>query len=161
MSSYVKYDFQGPPVIAKQCFEEPTSSVVEIMSEDEIPGSIESELVSSDENLSADEQLDGSSGTKVLPDYVTLNKHLAFICVGENSYIYEQVAETDGPESGDDSLQAGPSSSTDASTGVRLCSGNNYFNHSYLTTSKSAESLNSRMSAETAPGRHYTNLSLC
>lgn len=162
MSSCIKYDFQGPPDVSKQCFEETTSSVVEIMSEDEKPGWIKSagetsELLSSDENLSTEEQLDGSPGTKVLADYVTLNKDLAFICAGENSYVYEQVAESEDPEAGGDSLRAGPSSCAD----VRLCSGNNYFNHSYLTTSKSAETLNGRMSAESVPGNHYTNLSLC
>uniref|UniRef100_A0A3Q3AE94 MPL proto-oncogene, thrombopoietin receptor n=1 Tax=Kryptolebias marmoratus TaxID=37003 RepID=A0A3Q3AE94_KRYMA len=149
----------GPPVITKQCFEETPSSVVEIMTEDEIPGLEKSseetsELLTSDGSLSTVVQVNRSPGTEVLSDYVTLNRELAFICVGQNSYVYEQVTEKEDPEVGDSLLQTCPFSCTE---GVRLCSGNNYFNQSYLTMSKSAETLNSKISAETAPGNHYTN----
>lgn len=116
------------------------------MTEGEIPGSKKpseefSELISSDRNFSTQ---DGDPGTEVLPDYVTLNKDLTFVCDGENRYVYEH-----DPYVGDNFLQT---SCTDCSTG------NNYVNHFYLTMSKSAETFNSKISAETAPGNHYANL---
>ncbi|XP_037553987.1 thrombopoietin receptor [Nematolebias whitei] len=141
----------GPPVMTKQCFEEATSSVVEVMSEGEIPGSEKSseefsELMSSDGHFSTQ---DGDPGTEVLPDYVTLNKDLTFICDGENSYVYEQLPKKEDPYVGDSFLQT---CCTDGSAG------NNYVNHFYLTVSKSAETLNSKVNAETAPGNNYANL---
>ncbi|MEQ2182139.1 hypothetical protein GOODEAATRI_019155, partial [Goodea atripinnis] len=147
----------GPPATAKLCFEETTSSVVEIMSDNGIPGldkpsEESSDLLSSDGSSSTEEQADESAGGEGLRDYVTLNKDLSILCLKENSYVYEQFKYGEAPETGNEHLII--------CRCVEPCSCNNYFNRSYLPLAMSTESLNYKICDENGASNPYTNLDL-
>ena len=153
---------QDPPVTAKQTLEETSSSVVEIISEDEVPGlgepSEESfELLSSDGSFSSGGHVDGSPGTEVFPDYVTLNKEIAMLCLDENSYVCELVKEND-PKVGDELLQTCNCTCTDGSSCVKPCSDNDFTNHCYLLMIESKDRHNCKINARKVPENLYTNL---
>ncbi|XP_029002999.1 thrombopoietin receptor [Betta splendens] len=121
-------------VIAKQCPEETMSSIVEVLSQEDIselgkkpPES--TQLLSPEGLFSSKEKLDWSSGTDNFPDYVTLNKDSTIICPKGNNYVYEQVAEKGGSHSvaADVLLQTRRCSCT-----VESCPCAQYLNHSYL-----------------------------
>ncbi|KAM4738894.1 thrombopoietin receptor [Anableps anableps] len=146
----------GSPVTAKLHFEETTSSVVEIMS-DEIPGLDKpseefSDLLSSDGSFSTDEQADGSPGSEVLRDYVTLNKDLSILCPKENCYVCEQFKDGEDPEKGDELYKT--------CRCLKPCSCNNYFNHSYLPLAQSTDCLNHKINDGMGTSNPYTNLPL-
>lgn len=147
----------GPLVVAKLCFEETTPSVVEIMSDDEIPGLVKpseefSDLLSSDGSFSTEEQADGSSGSEALRDYVTLNKDLHVLCLKENCYVYEQFKDTEEPDKGHEPLKTCHC--------LKPCSCNNYFNRSYLLLAQSTDSLNHKIHNEKCVRNPYTNIPL-
>ncbi|KAM9761498.1 thrombopoietin receptor isoform 1-T1 [Menidia menidia] len=149
-----------PPFTAKQCFEETTSSVLEIMSESEVPGSGKTseqsfELLPSDGSVSSEEHVDGNSGTEVFPDYVTLNREIVMLCLEENSYVCELVREKD-PEVRDELLQTCNCSFTDAASYVKPCSDNNFTNHCYLLMSESKD--NYETNGGQIADNLYTNL---
>uniref|UniRef100_A0A3B3Y3I3 Fibronectin type-III domain-containing protein n=1 Tax=Poecilia mexicana TaxID=48701 RepID=A0A3B3Y3I3_9TELE len=145
----------NPPVTSKLCFEETTSSVVEIMS-DELPvldnPSEELNFLSSDGSFSFEEQADGSSGSETLRDYVTLNKDLSILCLKQNCYVYEQFKDGKDPEKGDNL-------STTCHC-LKPCSCSNYFNHSYLPLSQSTDGLNKNINVGHDKSNPYTNLFL-
>ncbi|MED6267458.1 hypothetical protein CHARACLAT_012472 [Characodon lateralis] len=147
----------GPPATAKLCFEETTSSVVEIMSDNGIPGldkpsEESSDLLFSDGSSSTEEQADESAGGEGLRDYVTLNKDLSILCLKENSYVYEQFKDGEAPDRGNEHLII--------CRCVEPCSCNNYFNRSYLPLAMSTESLNYKLCDENGASNPYTNLHL-
>ncbi|XP_072245162.1 thrombopoietin receptor [Leuresthes tenuis] len=151
-----------PPVTAKQTLEETSSSVVEIISEDEVPGlgepSEESfELLSSDGSFSSGENVDGSPGTEVFPDYVTLNKEIVMLCLEENSYVCELVREND-PKVGDELLQTCNCTCTDGSSCIKPCSDNDFTNHCYLLMIEPKDRHNRKIHARKVPENLYTNL---
>ncbi|XP_014910451.1 thrombopoietin receptor [Poecilia latipinna] len=145
----------NPPVTSKLCFEETTSSVVEIMS-DELPvldnPSEELNFLSSDGSFSFEKQADGSSGSETLRDYVTLNKDLSVLCLKQNCYVYEQFKDGKDPEKGDNL-------STTCHC-LKPCSCSNYFNHSYLPLSQSTDGLNKNINVGHDKSNPYTNLFL-
>uniref|UniRef100_A0A3B4WGU6 MPL proto-oncogene, thrombopoietin receptor n=1 Tax=Seriola lalandi dorsalis TaxID=1841481 RepID=A0A3B4WGU6_SERLL len=126
-----------PPLTTKQCTEETTASVVEIMSEDEIsglakPSEESTQLLSPEGSLSSGEQVDGSLGTKIFPDYVTLNKDSVILCPKGNKYMYEKVGEKGVPGVGDDILLTCQCSCSEGSVCVPPCLGKDFLNHSYV-----------------------------
>ncbi|XP_040896503.1 thrombopoietin receptor isoform X2 [Toxotes jaculatrix] len=146
----------GPPLTSKQCFEDPTTSVVEIMSEDEVselrkPSEESTQLLSPDGTLSSGEQVDGSPGTDVFPDYVTLNKDSDILCTKGNKHMYEKVVEKGVPEVGDELLQTCQCSSTDGS----VCLSCTFLNHSYVPLS---DRFDCWVTPARGPGNLYTNL---
>ncbi|XP_008297767.1 thrombopoietin receptor isoform X2 [Stegastes partitus] len=144
-----------PPAIAKQCSEETTSSVVEIMSEDEV-----SELGKPTEEsteLLTPEQVDSSPRTEGYPDYVTLNKENGVLCPQRNSYVYDQVKVKGDPEAGDELLQTCRCSCTEGSVCLPSCSCSDFLNHSYLPVAEPADTFSYKVTAVRAPGNLYTN----
>ncbi|XP_069009211.1 thrombopoietin receptor [Embiotoca jacksoni] len=151
-----------PPVTAKQYSEESTSSVVEIMCEGDglgsgKPSEESTELQSPEGSYSSGEQVDGSPGTELFPDYVTLNKGSVVCCPAGNAYVYERVREKRNPEVEDDLLQTCHCSRTDGSVGVPPCSGTDFLNQSYLPVAEHADRFNCKATAARGPGNLYTN----
>lgn len=150
---------QNPPLTAKQCSEDTTPSVVEIMSEDEVlglmkPSEVCTHLLSSQRRCSS-EHLDGSLGSEVFPDYVTLSKDSAIHCPKENTYVYEYETSTYEKEvrtAKDEFFQTCLSSCIDGSVCTPLCLGNDFLNHSYVPQ------LNCKVTEGRGPGNLYTNL---
>ncbi|XP_023141035.2 thrombopoietin receptor isoform X1 [Amphiprion ocellaris] len=142
-----------PPVTAKQWPEETTSSVVEIMSEDEVSGL--GKPTEESRELLSPEQVDGNPRAEVFPDYVTLNKESAILCPQRNSYIYDQVKGD--PEVGDELLQTHRCSCTEGSVCVPLCSCSDFLNESYLPLAEPADTFSCKVKAVRAPGNLYTN----
>uniref|UniRef100_A0A3Q0RQI9 MPL proto-oncogene, thrombopoietin receptor n=1 Tax=Amphilophus citrinellus TaxID=61819 RepID=A0A3Q0RQI9_AMPCI len=140
---------RDPPVLAKQCSEETTTSLVEIMSEEEVSGLRKtseefSELLSSEGSFTSSELVDGSPVTEVFPDYVTLNKNSIFLCPQGNTYIYEQVIEKGDPEIEDEYLPTCQCSCSDGSVCVSPCLCSDLLNHSYLPLAEPADKFSSR-----------------
>ncbi|KAM8888832.1 thrombopoietin receptor [Synchiropus picturatus] len=124
-------------VTAKQCPEETSPSVVEVMSSDETsePPSISS----------SEEQLELSPAEGLFPEYVTLNQDSLSLCPVGNKYVCEQPAEKRGPEiHGECPEETSPCSDTPST---------NFLNHSYLALAEAAGGLSA------APIQNlYTNL---
>ena len=147
---------QDPPVAGKQCFEDISPSVVEVLSEAEIPGKPSeesSELLSSDDSLFS-EQTDGSPN--VFPDYVTLNKDSVFLYIEGNSYVSQLV--NGSPEVGQELGQTCHYPCSDGSSHVKLYSGNEMVNHSYLPVVEPADGKKCKICDERGQGNLYTNL---
>uniref|UniRef100_A0A3B4WD05 MPL proto-oncogene, thrombopoietin receptor n=1 Tax=Seriola lalandi dorsalis TaxID=1841481 RepID=A0A3B4WD05_SERLL len=160
---YFVLTLQDPPLTTKQCTEETTASVVEIMSEDEIsglakPSEESTQLLSPEGSLSSGEQVDGSLGTKIFPDYVTLNKDSVILCPKGNKYMYEKVGEKGVPGVGDDILLTCQCSCSEGSVCVPPCLGKDFLNHSYVPLAEAAHRLEYRGTLERGPGNLYTNL---
>ncbi|KAF6733420.1 Thrombopoietin receptor [Oryzias melastigma] len=142
-----------PPPTAKQCFEETTSSVVEILSESDIPqpGKLldeSSKLLLSTESFPTEVQVIGSPGTEVFLDYVTLKKELPPLCLGVNFYLYD-------PEKGSpDTPQSCVCFFPDGSSYVSLCAENDFLNDSYLPMVEPQDSTEDGQ----FPGNSYTNV---
>lgn len=149
MNSFV-ITLQNPPITAKQCSEETTSSVVEIMSEDEVsgwgkPSEGSTQLLSPDRCFCSGEQVEGSRGTEVFPDYVTLNKDSVILCPKGNNYVYEDGGAKEGPAVSDGSVCVPP------------CSGTDFLNQSYCPVAEPADRVNCKVTAASGPGNLYTN----
>lgn len=141
-----------PPVTAKQCPEETTSSVVEILSEDEVSG-LEKPTQESTELLSP-EQVDGSPRAEAFPDYVTLNKESAILCPQRNSYVCDHVKVKGDLEVEDELLRC---SYTEGLVSVTSCSSSDLLNYSYLPLAEPADGFGCKVAAVRAPGNLYTN----
>ncbi|KAK2908141.1 thrombopoietin receptor isoform X2 [Channa argus] len=151
-----------PPLPAKHCPETMTSSVVEIMSEEEVsrlgkPFEESTQLLTPEGGFSSRVQVDESPGNEAFPDYVTLNKDTVIICTKRNNYVYEQVGEKVDPVVGDGLLQKGQCSCTEGTVCVPLCLGSEFLNHSYLPIAEAAEKCNLKVTVTGRPGNLYTN----
>lgn len=142
------------------CSEENTTSVVEIMSEEEVsefrkPSEEFAELLSSEGSFTSSELVDGSPGTEIFPDYVTLNKDSIFLCSPANIYIHEHVTEKGNHEIGDEYLPT--CSCSDGSVCFSPCLCSDLLNHSYLPLAEPAEKFSCKVTATRSPGNIYTN----
>ncbi|XP_045905315.1 thrombopoietin receptor isoform X2 [Micropterus dolomieu] len=150
----------NPPIMAKQCSEETTSSVVEVMSEEDSglgkPSEEFTEFLLPESGFSSNEHVDGSPGTEVFPDYVTLSKDSVIVCPNGN-YVYKQVGEKEGPEVRNELLQTCHSSCTNGSVYTPLCLGTDFLNHSYFPLAEPADKFNCKVTAARRPGNLYTN----
>lgn len=154
---------QDCPVTAKQCPEETTASVVEVMSEAEIselgkPLDESTQLLSPGGSYCSIEQAEGSLGTQpeVIPDYVTLNRNSVVLFPKANNYIFQQVVEKTDVEVSSEVLQT-TCHCTDESVCVPPCLCNDFLNHSYLPLAELADKLDPNVTATRGPGNLYTN----
>ncbi|XP_028258950.1 thrombopoietin receptor [Parambassis ranga] len=145
-----------PSVTTKQCCEETTSCLVEVMSEEEGSGLLKPSEDSSEGSLSSSVQVDRSPVVDVFPDYVTLNEDSSLYLEG-NSYVCEQVREKKYSAIGDELLQACESSS-DGSVCASPCMSNDFLNHSYFPLVGTTVKCNNAVTAARGPGNLYTNL---
>lgn len=132
-------------------------SAVEVLSEDdEKPLEASALLLPADRSLTGREQLDGSPGTDVFPDYVTLSRDSLFQCPKENQYVYECEAGVDG-EGGrmakDEACQTCLSPRAGGSPGR-----SDFVNRSYLPLAEPADTSDSKNAAGEVPGNLYSNL---
>ncbi|XP_034738384.1 thrombopoietin receptor [Etheostoma cragini] len=149
-----------PPITAKQCPEEITSSVVEILSEDEVSGLGKpsegfTQLLSPERCQR--EQVDGSCGTKVFPDYVTLNKNSVLVCTKGNKYVYKEVGDKGGQGESNVLVQTCLGSCTDGPVLTTPCLGSDFLNHSYLPLAGPADRFDCKVPVARGPGNLYTN----
>uniref|UniRef100_A0A3Q3FG03 MPL proto-oncogene, thrombopoietin receptor n=1 Tax=Labrus bergylta TaxID=56723 RepID=A0A3Q3FG03_9LABR len=134
-----------PPMTAKHCTEETTSSLVEIMSENEVSvleklSEEESiQLLSTESDLSGREQANECPGTEVFPDYVTLNKDSIFLSPKGNKYVCEQVGEKEVAAVKDDFIQTCSSACSECSVSVPSCTSAKFLNYSYLPLAEPAD----------------------
>ncbi|XP_044217617.1 thrombopoietin receptor [Thunnus albacares] len=152
-----------PPVTAKQCLDDTTASVVEIMYEDEVselgkPLEESTQLLTPEGSCSSGGQLEGSIGTQpeVFPDYVTLNRDSVFLSPKGNKYVCEQVGEKRDPEVSGELLQTACHCS-DGSVCVPPCLSIDFLNHSYLPLAELANKFDCNVTATRGPGNLYTN----
>ncbi|XP_033476727.2 thrombopoietin receptor isoform X1 [Epinephelus lanceolatus] len=148
--------WQNPPITAKQCYEETTSSVVEILSEDEVSSEGSTQLLSP-ERFCSGELVDGSRGTDIFPDYVTLNKDSIILCPKGNTYVYEDFGEKEGLGTNDELFETCDSSCSDGSVCIPPGLGGEFLNYSYLSQAKLADKVNCKVGASRGPGNLYTN----
>ncbi|XP_035996778.1 thrombopoietin receptor isoform X2 [Fundulus heteroclitus] len=146
----------SPPVTAKQSFEETTSSVLDVISNDipvlDKPSEESVNLLSSNGSFSSKEPADESSGSEVLRDYVTLNKDLTIVCLKENCYVYEEFKDGEDPETGNKLLKT--------CSCLKPCSCSNYFNRSYLLLAQSTDGFTDNISVGQHVRNPYTNVPL-
>ena len=116
------------------------------------------QLMSPEDTLSTGQQVDGSPGTEVFPDYVTLNKDSVILCSEGNKYMCEKVGEKGVPGSGDELLQTCQCSSTDGSVCVPPCTGKDFLNRSYVPLSDAADRYGCKVTPERGSSNLYTNL---
>ncbi|XP_020489416.2 thrombopoietin receptor [Labrus bergylta] len=153
-----------PPMTAKHCTEETTSSLVEIMSENEVSvleklSEEESiQLLSTESDLSGREQANECPGTEVFPDYVTLNKDSIFLSPKGNKYVCEQVGEKEVAAVKDDFIQTCSSACCECSVSVPSCTSAKFLNYSYLPLAEPVDRFESKLMAVRGPGNIYTNL---
>ncbi|XP_068599559.1 thrombopoietin receptor [Brachionichthys hirsutus] len=147
-----------PPLTAKQSYEETTSSVVEIVSEDEVSGSgkslhITTQLLFSGKSFSSRDQV--GPGSQTFPDYVTLNGDIILpkgnqyvnhyeTCMNKKESSTSKDVEKRGSSYNDDSGSSDPSLFSDLR------------NHSYLPTTESSGRC--KVTAGRGPGNQYANL---
>ncbi|KAK5869596.1 hypothetical protein PBY51_024301 [Eleginops maclovinus] len=138
----------NPPITAKQCPEETTSSVLEIISEDE--GSVLGKpsegctQLLSERHLCNGEQIEG---TGVFSDYVTLNKDSVILCPKGNKYVYEEVGPKESPVVSDELFPGSLTASL----------GSDFLNRSYLPLAESADTSHCKVTDARWPGNLYTN----
>ncbi|XP_019749914.1 thrombopoietin receptor isoform X1 [Hippocampus comes] len=149
-----------PPVPAKQYFEDVTSSIVEVMSQDEVSGlgkayQESTQCLSSEQGHHTGDQEEGHPRTelKLYPDYVTLNRESLIICSTGNKYVYEQLGEMRGPGVEGELLP-----NTCHRFCVSDCLDTNFLNHSYVPFSKPAARAHDKDTGQRGPGNLYTNL---
>lgn len=163
--NYSVFTQQNPPLITKQCSEETIPSLVEIMSDDEVsesgkPSEESTQLLSPEGSFLCREQVDGSPGTEVFPDYVTLNKDSVVLCPKGNKYVVEyetSVCEKEAPAVKNELFQTCNSSCADGSVCTKPCC-TDFLNHSYLLLAEPADGVHCKVIATRVPGNLYTNL---
>ncbi|XP_054645328.1 thrombopoietin receptor isoform X2 [Dunckerocampus dactyliophorus] len=158
-----------PPVTAKQYFEEAASSVVEVMSQDEVSGlgkpfQESTQLLSSEQGHHGGDQEDRSPRTelKLFPDYVTLNRESVITCATGNKYVCEQFGQIRGPTTkGEGELlpKTCHCFCTEDSVCVGTCLDTDLLNHSYLPLSEPAVRVIDKVTDTRVAGNFYTNLS--
>lgn len=151
---------QDPPVPAKQYFEEVTSSIVEVMSQDEVSGlgkayQESTQCLSSEQGHHTGDQEEGNPRTelKLYPDYVTLNRESLIICSTGNKYVYEQLGEMRVP-----GVEGALLPNTCHRFCVSDCLETNFLNHSYVPLSKPAVRAHDKDTGQRGPENLYTNL---
>lgn len=130
---------------------------MEVLSEDEDkPPEASALLLPLDRSLTGRHQLDGSPGTEVFPDYVTLSRALLFQHPKENPYIYECETGVDGEGGGmakAESCQTCLSPGEDGSP-----SRSDFVNRSYLPLAEPADTSDFKNAAGEVSGNLYSNL---
>lgn len=152
LSFYFVFTIQDLSAIAKMCPEETMSSVVEIMSQEDVSelakqSLVSTQLLSPERPFSSKDTLYCSSVSNIFPDYVTLNKDSTIICPKGNSYVYEELGGSQ-PVMRDVLLQT-------CSCTVTSCLCSEYLNYSYLPL---ADRFTRTVTAARAPGNPYANL---
>ncbi|XP_057698249.1 thrombopoietin receptor isoform X2 [Corythoichthys intestinalis] len=156
-----------PPDTAKQYCEEATSSVVEVMSQDEVSGLAKaceefSQLLSSEQGHHTGDQQEGNPRTelKLFPDYVTLNRESVTICSTGNKYVCEQLGDKirDPGVQGEILSKTRHCFCTDDSVHIPDCFDTNLLNHSYLPLSEPVFGVHEKYTCPRGPGNLYTNL---
>ncbi|XP_039985749.1 thrombopoietin receptor isoform X2 [Xiphias gladius] len=152
-----------PLLTSKQCSEETTASVVEIMSETEVsglgkPSEKSTHILSPEGTLSSGGQVDRSLGTEVFPDYVSLNKDSVILCPKGKKYMSEKAGEKGVPGVGDEPLQTRQCSCTDGSVCVPPCLGIDFLNHSYVPLADAADRFDCKITPVRGSSNLYTNL---
>lgn len=153
-----------PPVTAKQCLEEITSSIVEVTSKHEDSeletSEVLTELLPTPETpLPSGEQADGGLTTEmeIFPDYVTLNRDNEILYPKGNSYIYKQVEEKESPEVKDEVFNmASQCSCSDESVCLEPCLCSIFLNHTYLPLT--TDHNDCKVTDSRGTGNIYTNL---
>ncbi|XP_068175564.1 thrombopoietin receptor [Antennarius striatus] len=149
-----------PPLTAKQSCEETTSSVVEIVSEDEVTGSgkpsdLTSQLLSSEKSFTTRDLGVGGPGSETFLDYVTLNNDIIF--PKGNQYVNHY--ETDMYRKDSSVLKHVEKRGSSCNDGLGSSEPSffsNLLNHSYLPTTESADRC--KVTAGRGAGNLYTNL---
>lgn len=153
---------QDLPLTAKQCTEDTVPSVVEVLTEDEVlglgkpPPEAAAPLLSPEGSRTSRERSDGSCGTKVFPDYVTLSKDFLFQFPKENAYVCEcetGIVEDGGQTVEEESCQTHLSSCADSTP-----PSSDFLNRSYLPLAEPADRFDWKNAAGKVPGNLYSNL---
>lgn len=131
---------------------------MEVLSEDDDkpPEASALLLLPAARSLTGREQLDGSPGTEVFPDYVTLSRDVLLQCPKENQYIYEcetGVAGEGVRMAKDETRQPCLSPCAEGSPGR-----SDFENRSYLPLAEPADTADSKSAAGEVPGNLYSNL---
>lgn len=149
-----------PPITAKQSYEETTSSLVEIMSADEVSGLLKpseesAQLLSSISDLPRSRQTNDKPRSEVLPDYVTLNKDSVILRPQGNKFVFEQVGEKEKQLMEKELLKTHQPHCGDSAS-IPACHSSSILNPSYLASTRLAEKLDGKVTA--VRGNIYTNL---
>lgn len=120
------------------------------------PPEVSALLPPADRSLTGRQQLDGSTGTEVFPDYVTLSRDFLLQCPKENPYVYECEMGVDGEGARmakAESCQTCPSPGEDVSPGR-----SDFVNCSYLPVAEPADTSDFKNAAGEVSGNIYSNL---
>lgn len=156
------FAWQDPPLTAKQCTEDTIPSMVEVLTDDEVlglekpPPEATVPILSPAESCSSREGVDGSCGTEVFPNYVTLSKDFLSQFLKENTYVCECetcILEDGGQTVKDESCQTHLSSCTDSTP-----PSSDFLNHSYLPLAEPADRFDWKNAAGKVSGNLYSNL---
>ncbi|XP_077573342.1 thrombopoietin receptor isoform X2 [Stigmatopora nigra] len=155
-----------PPVTAKHNGEETTSSIVEVMSQDEVSVLAKAcedftQLLSLDQGHQAIEQQEGNPRPELtlLPDYVTLSRESVIVSLTGNKYVCEQLREIRSLEvEGELYPKTCHCFFNDNSVNVDECLDTNLLNHSYLPLSEPVFRVHEKHTCLRGPGNLYTSL---
>lgn len=150
---------QNLPVTAKPCLEEIAPSFLEIMSDEEVPGSDKpserpTQLLPAEQKLPHPEPPGEPPDGEEYPGYVMLRKGTFIHCPKVNMYIHNSMCENDRLDVTKKSVQT----CTDGSDCALLCSGNDFINQSYFSQAESAHGFKCRITGTSQSSNLYTNL---
>ncbi|XP_074524854.1 thrombopoietin receptor [Halichoeres trimaculatus] len=153
-----------PPITAKQSPEETTSSLVEIMSADEVSGLMKpaeesAQLLPSLDDLSSSSSrhTNDKPGGQAFPDYVTLNKDSVILRPKGKKLVLEQVGEIEKLLMETELFQTRQPPCGD-SVSIPACHSASFLNQSYVAQTGLTEKLDGQVTAVRGPGNLYTNL---
>ncbi|XP_061681342.1 thrombopoietin receptor [Syngnathoides biaculeatus] len=155
-----------PPVTAKPNCEESTSSLVEVMPQDEVSGlgkvcQESAQLLSSQQGHHTGDQEKGNPRRelKLFPDYVTLSRDSVINCSTGNKYVCEQFGEIRGPGvEGELLSKTCHSFCMDDSVCIPDCLGTDFLNQSYLALSEHAFRVHDKDTGQRGTRNLYTNV---
>lgn len=146
---------QNHPLTAKPCLEDATSSVLEIMSEDEVAGSERSTQLLSEEQRLPHPESDPPPSGEEYPGYVMLSKGTFIHYPKANMYIHNRgTHDTEKPTVTEESAQM----CTDGTDCALPCSGKDFMNQSYIPQAEPADGFKCGITAMRESGNLYTNL---